>query len=34
MGSDEMSIHNEIAIWREHLKQCRKEEEKNERIQE
>lgn len=23
-----MSIHNEMAIWREHLKQCRKEDEK------
>lgn len=32
MDSDEMSIHNEMVIWREHLKQCRKEDEKDELV--
>jgi len=32
MDSDEMSIHNEMAIWREHLKQCRLEDEKDELV--
>ena len=33
MGSDEMSdLHDEIVMWRIHLRNCNKEEKENERM--